>query len=232
MLPEATPCRRIIVSLVPVRGKEWLRHILALQITLLFAEISNRPAPPIPTAQTSFNMPAKKRLRTTPLSHYTFGMSPAVTLQYLVAQKWRACFIAFLLAGFGLGGGTASAAELSGRVLTTDSKPIPDALVVIWTARPKVGTNPTCPSCYPDCGKTARTDKDGRFTIKDLDERLLFTIAVIAAAYQGKLETKLNPEKDKVDIQLEARDLDAENAKPHVRGQVVGPDGKALVGAR
>ena len=73
--------------------------------------------------------------------------------------------------------------DLSGVVMAGE-KPVLRAIVYVYTAGPRVGTSPYCPSCYADCGKRATTDKSGAFKIPSLDPQLIFRILVVAEGYE------------------------------------------------
>uniref|UniRef100_UPI003567C36D carboxypeptidase-like regulatory domain-containing protein n=1 Tax=Stieleria sp. TaxID=2795976 RepID=UPI003567C36D len=82
---------------------------------------------------------------------------------------------------------TAGTAELSGRVVDSEEAPVAGAIVVVSTAKPRVGPATTCPSCYRDCTKRTTTDLNGRFSISDLSDSLLFSLAAGGAGYQGQV---------------------------------------------
>ena len=56
-----------------------------------------------------------------------------------------------------------AAGTLAGQVVDENDMPIAGALVDIYTAKPRVGLAVTCPSCYRDCAKAAKTDAQGHF---------------------------------------------------------------------
>ena len=66
-------------------------------------------------------------------------------------------------------------------------KPIPQATVFIYTAKPRVGLGIMCPGCYVDCGKKATTDAEGKFLIAKLDPELLFRVLVVAEGFGRSL---------------------------------------------
>jgi len=119
---------------------------------------------------------------------------------------------------------------LTGAV-TSASGPIADATVFVHTAAPKQGTSSTCPSCYLDCRKRARTTADGRFTIPALDARLRFTLLVVAKGYAVKLVPRVDPAAGAQTISLETRDLAALPPGLIVRSRVLGPDIHPVRGA-
>ena len=70
--------------------------------------------------------------------------------------------------------------RLAGRVTDNAGTPVADAVVDLYTARPRIGLPATCPSCYRDCAKQTKTDDDGRFSIIDLDPILDFRVLVLS----------------------------------------------------
>lgn len=121
--------------------------------------------------------------------------------------------------------------DLSGRVTRPDGTPMPKATVFIYTAGPKTGTASTCPSCYPDCRKTAQTGADGRFTIKALDPKLLFRLLVVASGHEAHFVSKVDPGAGPAEVMLEPLDDAVLKSKSRISGVVFDPAGKPLAGA-
>ena len=120
-----------------------------------------------------------------------------------------------------------AAADLTGRITDRDGKPIANAYVYVHTAIPKKGVGVVCPSCYRDCGKQVAADAKGNFRIKSVDPSLKFRLLAVADGFEPALskfseetayEFALNPRPTGDDEHL-------------VRGRVVDPQGKPLVGA-
>jgi uncharacterized GH25 family protein len=122
-------------------------------------------------------------------------------------------------------------ADLSGQVLTQGGSPIPKASVYVYTAAPRVGTSPYCPSCYPDCGKTRTSGKDGQFVVPALSDSLLFQILVVAPGYEPTFAKKVDPLAGPLEVRLEQRDPKRVDPARAVVGRVVDPEGKPVVGA-
>ena len=122
--------------------------------------------------------------------------------------------------------------DLVGRVLAPGSKAVSGAHVRIDSATVRQGTSPLCPSCFPDCRKSAETDKDGRFHIASLDPELLFNVLVVADGYQPTLALKTDPTRGPVEVKLTPLDPAKLDPTRVLRGVVLGADGKPLVGAR
>src|SRR4051812_19741761 len=98
----------------------------------------------------------------------------------MISQSLRAGGI---LAAFSLVPMFCAAADVAGRVTGDAGASVPSAPLFVYTAGPKVGTSPFCPSCYPDCGKSAKTDATGNFTLPGLSTELRFQLLVVAKGY-------------------------------------------------
>ena len=125
----------------------------------------------------------------------------------------------------------ARAADLTGRVTSASAAPIAGATVFVYTAGPKTGTSPYCPSCYPDCGKTAKTDAGGSFAIKGLSDGLKFRLLVVAKDHQPTFLPGVDPAATAVDVTMKPRfNADAPPERT-VRGHVVDAHGAQIYGA-
>ena len=56
-------------------------------------------------------------------------------------------------------------ATLLGRIVESGGAALPGAKVFIYSAGPRVGISPFCPTCYADCRKSGNTDRNGNFVI-------------------------------------------------------------------
>jgi len=122
--------------------------------------------------------------------------------------------------------------DLTGRVVSTDGGPVVGAHVMIDSAAVRKGTSPICPSCYADCRKSAGTDKDGQFRIESLDPELVFYVLVVADGFQPTFARSTDPVKGPIEVKLAPLDLKTVDPKRVLRGVVLDPDGKPLVGAK
>ena len=120
--------------------------------------------------------------------------------------------------------------ELAGTVVDAAQKPVPQATVFIYTAKPRVGLGILCPSCYADCSKTATTDANGKFSISALDPELIFTVLVVAEGFKPQLKKDVNPLKGPADVKIEAMPSSL-SGRAVLRGRVLDKDGKPVVGA-
>ncbi|HEY2837753.1 MAG TPA: M56 family metallopeptidase [Pirellulales bacterium] len=121
--------------------------------------------------------------------------------------------------------------QIAGVVQGEHGHPVAGATVQIYSAGVRVGTSPFCPTCYPDCGKRAMTDKSGRFAIGSLDSTLVFRLLVIAEGYRPQFITKVDPLLvENLAAKLVARTMPDDPARV-VRGVVFDPAGKPAVGA-
>ena len=116
---------------------------------------------------------------------------------------------------------------VAGMVLDTERKPIAGAKVLLATAAVREGTSPLCPSCYPDCAKSAVTDAEGRFRIESVDDALLFDVLVAAPGYQPTYVRRTDPRKGMVSVKLEKSQRTAQT----LRGRVLDPEGRPVFGA-
>jgi hypothetical protein len=119
---------------------------------------------------------------------------------------------------------------LTGRVAGEAGMPIAGARVQLSTARPRVGLPTTCPSCYRDCAKSARTDDDGRFSIAELDPVLLFRVLVMAPGRRAVLTELIDPAATELDVKL----IPLPGGLPNDRmlqGRVLDEGGQPLAGA-
>jgi hypothetical protein len=124
---------------------------------------------------------------------------------------------------------TASAADLTGHVAGADDKPLRNAHVYVYTARPKQGVSTVCPSCYRDCGKHEAVAASGDFRIAAVDPSLKYELLAVADGYDPSFTPYTSPD-ERVAITLNPRNVADEATL--VRGRVVDHDGKAVVGAR
>ena len=121
-------------------------------------------------------------------------------------------------------------ANLAGKVLDAAQKPIPQATVFIYTARPRVGLGVLCPGCYVDCGKKAATDAEGRFLVAGLAPDLLFRVLVVAEGFAPQFAKDVDPLKGPLDVKLQAMPSDL-SGRAVLRGRVLDGAGKPVVGA-
>jgi protocatechuate 3,4-dioxygenase beta subunit len=127
--------------------------------------------------------------------------------------------------------GPAARAAISGTVHDAEGRPVVGATVQIHSADVRGGTNLFCPTCYADCGKRAKTDKEGHFAIKSLDPTLVFRLLVIAEGYEPKAVAKVDPQTvGRIDTRLTPREMPSDPACI-VRGVVIDPTGKPAIGA-
>lgn len=122
--------------------------------------------------------------------------------------------------------------DLEGRVVSTQGGPVAGAHVLIDSAGVRQGTSALCPSCYADCRKRAVSDKDGRFRIAKLDPELLFNVLVVADGFRPTFANKSDPTKGPITVALAPFDAEKLDPKRVLRGVVLDPEGKPLVGAK
>jgi hypothetical protein len=121
--------------------------------------------------------------------------------------------------------------DLTGRVLNAAGDPVRDATVLIYTAGPRVGVDPFCPSCYADCAKTATTTDAGAFLIRSLDPRLIFRVLVIGERLEPTFVNKVDPLQGPIEVVLKPVDPKRLDPEHSIRGRVVDDQGDPVVGA-
>ena len=122
--------------------------------------------------------------------------------------------------------------NIVGIVTTSDGKPIAGATVYVSTAAVRKGTSPFCPSCYPDCGKRARSDAKGKFRIASLDPVLTYRLLVVRDGYVPTF-VSVDPLKGNARPVLISRPArDGAVTKQHfVVGKIWDPFGQPVAGA-
>ncbi|MGL4555118.1 MAG: hypothetical protein ACRC33_28465, partial [Gemmataceae bacterium] len=165
------------------------------------------------------------------------GTSAALAGKGTVAALFAACAVAVACAALAgpLAGGPATAADekpaLTGVVRAEKGGPLEGVRVRVWTAGPRGGVGDLCPSCYPDCGKQAVTDKDGRFAIKGLDPRLTFTLLVAAKGHVAFLTERTDPRGGALDLALKPHGLEHGDPATVVSGRVTDDAGRPVADA-
>src|SRR5450755_3379421 len=81
----------------------------------------------------------------------------------------------------------ASGLTITGRVVDSSGRPIPDATVMVYHAGVLNGYSTFCPSCYRDCGRREKTDASGTYTIAKLDSGLWFDLIFVRDGYAPEL---------------------------------------------
>jgi hypothetical protein len=76
---------------------------------------------------------------------------------------------------------------ITGRVADSSGRSIPDATVMVYHAGVLNGYSTFCPSCYRDCGKRAKTDASGSYTIDKLDSGLWFDLLFVRDGYAPEI---------------------------------------------
>jgi hypothetical protein len=126
--------------------------------------------------------------------------------------------------------GQADGLVLRGTVVDSDGKPVANARVDISTAAPRVGPQLFCPSCYRDCKKSTRTDKQGKFEIGGLDAKLKFSVLASAIKKKAQMTKLIDPLGGEVTIALESLQDNLPESRL-VQIQVVNDRGQPISGA-
>jgi protocatechuate 3,4-dioxygenase beta subunit len=121
--------------------------------------------------------------------------------------------------------------DLTGAIVASATgKPIAGATVSIYTAGPRTGVSPYCPSCWADCAKTATTGSNGRFRIASLSPALVFRVLVVGNGYSPTFDGNVDPFKGAIKVAMKRASLNI--SSPLVlHGRVVDESGNAVVGA-
>jgi len=121
--------------------------------------------------------------------------------------------------------------DLTGHISDAVGSPLPGATVYVYTAAPRVGTSPFCPSCYVDCGKHQATDAQGRFRIPAVDSSLIFRLLVVKEGYVSTFVPKVDPLQSPLRATLKKSPAGSQDLQRQVAGRVLDPDGHPVVGA-
>lgn len=121
-------------------------------------------------------------------------------------------------------------AGLDGRVVSRAGAPLSGATVFVYEAAPRVGPGVVCPSCYPDCRKSAVTGADGSFSMTRLNDDLKFRLLIVADGYQPAFAWS-DPRNGEAKLELDPRDPQWAKPESTIRGVVVGPDGTGVAAA-
>lgn len=125
---------------------------------------------------------------------------------------------------------SAGPTDLTGVVLDEVGQPVAGAHVFVESARPRHGSRSVCPTCYPDCAKTARTNDKGEFTLPAMDSNLLFRLLLVAKGYEASALDKVDPLLSPVSCSLWTR-APAEEGEKVMNVRVYDPKGKPAMGA-
>jgi hypothetical protein len=120
----------------------------------------------------------------------------------------------------------AAAAQLSGRVVDQDGKPLV-AEVSIDGGAPKEGVRAICEWCCRECSRKVTTDKKGRFLLREVDPAMRYRLLAIAKGHDPAF-VDADPDQS---VTFSLRSRAAANPNRVVRGKVVDKDGKAIPGA-
>ena len=120
--------------------------------------------------------------------------------------------------------------RLGGVVSNLEGEPVIGARIDISTAAPKSGSGLFCPSCYSDCAKTAKSDKQGRFEFTGLNPTLKFRLLATAPDMQTAVTDLLDPTQDTASITLLSFPSDTSEDRV-LRGEVVSTEAVPISGA-
>jgi beta-lactamase regulating signal transducer with metallopeptidase domain/uncharacterized GH25 family protein len=121
--------------------------------------------------------------------------------------------------------------DLHGQVNGPDGAALANATVFIFSAGPKLGTSPFCPTCYADCRKSTKTDASGNFKIESLDPQLIFRILVVAKDHKPLFVPGIDPSRTNPIVKLAALNIADTPPERRVTGRVLDKEGKPIHGA-
>ncbi len=121
--------------------------------------------------------------------------------------------------------------RLEGAVTGVKGVPVSNAWVFVYSAGPREGSSVLCPTCYPDCTKSARTDADGRFVIEPVDPNLMFRLLVTAKGYRPDFIKDVDPQFAGATLSLKPLKITNTPLETRVTGRVIEPGGRPVSGA-
>ncbi len=117
---------------------------------------------------------------------------------------------------------------ISGTV-ESEKGPIAGATVLIVSAKPRLPPQILEPLCYPDCLRSAVTDKAGSFSIAEIDGTLRYRLLVAKESYESKYVDNVDPRSDKRRISL--RRSQFLEGKAELSGRIVDIDNRPVPAA-
>lgn len=125
----------------------------------------------------------------------------------------------------------AAALDLAGKVSNAAGAAIEGATIFVYIAAPKVGTSPYCPSCYPDCVKSAKSDATGSFAIAGLSSELVFKLLVVGKDFVPQFVPNVVSGEKRIEVALAPRLIQDVTPQQTVRGRIIDPSGAPIFGA-
>ena len=96
---------------------------------------------------------------------------------------YRTLLIASACTFMSSGASALTSGAIEGIVSDANREPLSRAAVFVYSARLKKGYATVCPTCWVDCGKSALTDRQGRFVLQELDDKLKFRLLIVKGGY-------------------------------------------------
>ncbi len=121
--------------------------------------------------------------------------------------------------------------NLAGLVSDVNGSPLPQATVYVYTAAPRTGTSPFCPSCYVDCGKHEVTNAQGRFLISAVSSSLIFRLLVVEEGYEPTFVPHVDPSHNPIKVVLKKSSVGSHDPLRRAAGRVFDPVGLPVAGA-
>jgi len=117
---------------------------------------------------------------------------------------------------------------ITGRVVDSSGRPIPDATVMVYHAGVLNGYSTFCPSCYRDCGKRVKTDASGAYTITKLDSGLWFDLLFVRDGYAPEIVRMKDASAGTAPLATLKVRPSAADPSHAVKGHVVDVNGRAV----
>jgi hypothetical protein len=117
---------------------------------------------------------------------------------------------------------------ISGTV-ESEKGPVAGATVLIVSAKPLSGPQILEPTCYPDCLRSAVTDKAGSFSVAEIDGTLRYRLLIGKESYESRYVDNVAPRSAKLGISLRrSRFLEG---KAELSGRVLDIDNRPVAAA-
>ncbi len=120
--------------------------------------------------------------------------------------------------------------RIVGFIRSANGSAIPRATMVIWEARPKRGASLLCVTCYPECGRTSVSDREGRAVLDRLNPRMSYALLATAPGFEPTLIRGV-PGDTSISISLPTEGPPSPEGGV-LRGRVEDPDGQPVAGVR
>jgi len=126
---------------------------------------------------------------------------------------------------------TGEAVSVEGRIASHEGVPLSNALVKVTAARKLDTTDEASTVDNPAVGKQARTRADGRFTLPELADDLVYRLLAMADGFEAGFFYGADPRRGPIEVRLKPAKEIKPSRKHFVHGKVIGPDSAPVMGA-